>query len=197
MKTIRFCETRICYTHSPRNCCGGRGSENRGGRKQGEKGSNRTLDTAEREGGTGTRIRRQPKRDCRPAEADWRSTPSSQPFAKSRRRVKPGAATDNFIRTDGRNHTRACRRRNTFPATTTEAKQNCATQGTTGGKHVRNHVVCFGKSLCDVHASPQVSGQGTFGQRYGNWSLHCVGRSGERPRNRSFNGAKHWRLNLR
>jgi PAS domain S-box-containing protein len=86
---------------------------------------------------------------------------------------------------------------NTFSAATTEAPKNCAKEGARGREHPRNHFVCFGESLCDVHAPPQVSGQGTFGQRYGNWSLHCVDRSGERPRNRSFNGAKYWRLNLR
>src|SRR5207245_1195653 len=81
-------------------------------------------------------------------------------------------------------------------AAATEAPENCAKQGTRGRKHPRNHFVFFGESPCDLHAPPQVSGQGTFGRRYGKWSLHCVGRSGERPRNRSINGAKYSRLNL-
>src|SRR5947208_3871502 len=178
----------------PRSRRGGRRSENRGGRKQGHKSSNRTLDTAERKGGTGKQIRSQPKRDCRPAKACWRSRPSSQPFAKSQHRIK-ASATDNF-RTVSRNCTRTCRRSNSSSAATTQAPENCAKEGARGREHPRNHFVFFGESPCDLHASPQVSGEGTFGQRYGNWSLHSVGRSSERSRKRSFNGAKYRRLNL-
>src|SRR5207249_5102879 len=100
-------------------------SENRGGRKQGHKSSNRTLDTAERKGGTGKQIRSQPKRDCRPAKACWRSRPTSQPFAKSGRRIK-ASATDN-LRTVSRNCTRTCRRSNSSSAATAEAA-GCANQ---------------------------------------------------------------------
>src|SRR5262249_10469056 len=146
------------------------------------------IETAEREGGIRKQIRR-------PAKADWRTRPNSESFAKSQHRIK-ASATGNF-RTVRTNCTRACRRSNASSAAATEAQETNATQGTRACKHLGNHVVGFGGSSCDVHASPQVSGQGTYGQCYGNWSLFGVGRSGERPRNHSFDGTKYWGFNVR
>src|SRR4029453_4289698 len=114
-------------TEDPRSSRGRRRSENRGSRKQGDKSGNRTLETAEREGGTRRQIRRS-------AKADRRGKPSSEHFAKSDPRTKTSAT--GTLRAVRRNCTRACRRSNPSSAVGTEAQENCATQGTTGGKQL-------------------------------------------------------------